>query len=269
MSDELYQLLVALGFRAAREQLQSLLIQLTKSRATPIQVVENWMALERRQREVRNLESRTKKATLGTTKPASDYDWTYPQKADEALYEELLTLGFLASHQNVLFRGKAGTGKTMLAKNLGLRALERGHTVVFSNLSSALADLLRQESIPAVQRRLRRYTSADLLILDELGYQPVDARAVDMLFQIISRRHESQSPTVITTNLSFKDWANVFPGAACLVPLVDRFTENLITFDIEGPSYRQREKQTAAKSKAKVTTSKDADPPSPPPKKRR
>jgi len=82
-----------------------------------------------------------------------------------------------------------------------------------------------------------------LLICDELGYQPIDSRAVDLLFQIISRRHDNAS-TIITTNLPFKDWVNVFPGAACLVPLVDRFTENLVTFDIHGDSYRQRTKPT-------------------------
>jgi len=143
--------------------------------------------------------------------------------------------------QNVLFRGPAGTGKTMLAKNLGIRALEAGMSVVFTDLSSALADLLRQESLPAVERRLRRYTSVSLLICDELGYHLIDSRAVDLLFQIISRRHDNVS-TIITTNLPFKDWVNVFAGAACQVPLVDRFTENLVTFDIHGDSYRQRTK---------------------------
>jgi DNA replication protein DnaC len=92
---------------------------------------------------------------------------------------------------------------------------------------------------------MRRYTNVDLLVCDELGYVPVDTRAVDLFFQIISRRHEKAS-TIISTNLPFKEWGAVFPGAACLVALIDRFTQHLHTVDIDGDSYRQKISRTPA-----------------------
>jgi len=103
--------LSALGFRATSEQIHALLAHLTQSRASPMQTVEQLAELERREREVRNLASRTKKASLGTTKPSADFEWSYPKRADQAIYEELATLGFVRKKQNVLFRGPAGTGR--------------------------------------------------------------------------------------------------------------------------------------------------------------
>jgi len=125
----------------------------------------------------------------------------------------------------------------MLAKALGQAALERGFSVRFSTLAAALADLLAQESLPAFERRLKRYVQPDLLILDELGYLPCDSRAADLLYNIVSRRHESKS-IVMTTNLSFKQWGSVFPGAACVVALVDRFAQHCHRVDIDAESWR-------------------------------
>ena len=168
------------------------------------------------------------------------FDWSLPRAIDRPRYEQLLALDFTARGHNVLFRGPSGVGKSTLAQNLGLRALENGKSVCFSTVNSALADLLKQESMPAVDRRIRRYTAPDVLILDELGYLPCDARSGDLLYSIISRRHERAS-TIITTNLPFKAWGNVFPWAACVVALVDRFTQHCHVLDIDGDSWRQRQ----------------------------
>lgn len=106
----------------------------------------------------------------------------------------------------MLLRGQAGVGKSTLAKHLGLAALAKGHTGRFTTLAAVLADLLRRESIP-IERRLRRDTSCDLLIVDELGYVPCDSDAADLLFRIVSKRHESRA-IVITTNLTYKQWGH-------------------------------------------------------------
>ncbi|MCA2979243.1 MAG: ATP-binding protein [Myxococcaceae bacterium] len=169
-----------------------------------------------------------------------------PRHIDKGLYDELHGLYFLERGENVLFRGQSGVGKTMLAQNQGQAALEKGYTVRFTTLAAAVADLLKQQPTPAFERRLRRYLRPDLLILDELGYVPCDRRSGGLLNNIISRRHETPS-TVITTNLGFKQWGTVFPGAACVVALVDRFSQHLHTVDIDAESWRQTKNEPPPK----------------------
>jgi DNA replication protein DnaC len=236
---DLLERLRRLGLRLSAEALRNLLAQAQAGGSSPEAVLDQLVELEQREREARNLARRTKAATLGTFKTLERFDWNHPRKVDRALYEELLRLRFLAEGDNVLLRGPAGVGKTTLAQNLGLRALEQGHTVRFCTLHTALNDLLRQESLPALERRLKRYTGPDLLLVDELGYVPCDSRAADLLFHVISRRHERRS-VVITTNLPFKQWGAVFQEASCLGALVDRFAQHCHVLDIEAESYRRR-----------------------------
>jgi DNA replication protein DnaC len=240
MPVDVAELLAGLGFRLSAEAIRALVVELTKARASPVQVVERVVVAEREERDRRNLARRTKAATLAPFSTLDRFDWKWPRSIDRGLFEQLSTLAFVDEAENVLFRGQPGTGKTMLAENLGCLALQKGYTVRFSTLAAALADLLRQESIPALERRLKRYTTPDLLILDELGYLPQDARAADMLYNVIARRHERVS-TIISTNLAYKQWATVFPNAACIGALVDRFAQHCHVVDIDGDTWRGRE----------------------------
>jgi DNA replication protein DnaC len=236
---DLVDLLRKIGIRAAREAIDSFLSHAAKSRASPAQTCEQLVALELRERDARNLARRAKAATIGAFKTLDQFDWNHPRSIDRELFDQFLTLEFIGRGENALFRGPAGVGKTTLAQNLAQRALECGHTVRFSTLPAALADLLRQESIPATERRLKRYTTPDLLILDELGYVPCDSRAADLFFHIVSRRHERRS-IVVTTNLAFKQWGSVFQDASCLGALVDRFAQHCHVIDIDADSWRQK-----------------------------
>jgi DNA replication protein DnaC len=247
--DDLFEGLKHLGIRAAPDALRALTTHLTKSRASPVESFEQLVALERRERDERNLARRTKLATLGSFQTLDRFDWNHPRVIDRALYEELLELAFLERGDNVLLRGQSGVGKTNLAQNLTQVALQKGRTVHFTTLATALADLSRQESLPALERRLRRYTGVDLLALDELGYLPCDGRSADLLFTVISRRHERRS-TIVTTNLAYKQWGTVFPGAACVAALVDRFAQHCHVIDIDADSWRNKEATNLAERKS-------------------
>lgn len=236
------EVLRALGFRAPVEALRALITHATKSKMSPAELCLELAALEKRERDARNLAARTKAATLGPVKPLDRFDWSHPREIDRELFEDMHeTLGFIIRGENVLFRGQAGVGKSTLSKHLGLAALAKGYTVRFTTLAAALADLLRYDSIPAIERRLRRYTQPDLLILDELGYVPCDSTAADLLFRIISKRHESRA-VVITTNLSYKQWGTVFGDAPCLGALIDRFAQHCHVIDIDADSWRDKER---------------------------
>lgn len=237
-------LLATVGFRAPREVLQKQLDALVRERATPTETLEIMTQLELHKRAATNLARRTKLATLGTVAPLDHFDWNYPRRIDRPAYEALLKMEFVRTGTNVLLRGPSGVGKTTLTQNLGVAALSAGLSVRFTTLSLCVSDLLRQESTPALARRLRRYTSPDLLLIDELGYLPSEPRAADLLYQIQSVRHGRRS-TVISTNLGFKQWGAMFGDAGSVTPLVDRFTEDCVVLDIEGDSWRQRKHRKA------------------------
>jgi len=212
-NDDVLRRLQGLGFRLPLDALREFLQYATVERLSPVAMAEKLVELERREREARNLAARTRLAMLGKFQTLERFDWNHPRKIDRALYERLhKTLDFVDRAENVLLRGPSGVGKTTLAQNLGLSALTHGYSVRFCTLAGMLADLLRRDSLPAFERRLRRYVRPRLLVLDEIGYLPCDNRSADLLYNIVSRRHEARS-IVITTNLPFRQWGTVFPGA--------------------------------------------------------
>jgi DNA replication protein DnaC len=249
--------LASIGMKLSADTLRALLEHASKNKLSHVQLLEQLVLAEAAERDARNLKRRSRAATLGAVHSLDKFDWNHPRAIDRPLFEQLYqSLDFINRGENILLRGQAGVGKTTLAQNLGLRALEHGRSVRFSSLSGALADLLQQESLPATERRLKRYTAPDLLILDELGYVPCDARAADLLFHIISRRHEKRA-VVITTNLAFKHWGNTFQNAPCLSALIDRFAQHCHVIDIDADSCRDKQRLLRKKKKTTAPASRN------------
>ena len=145
----------------------------------------------------------------------------------------------------------------MLAKNVAHQAILAGHSALFTTAADLLLDLNGQET------DVRHYTRPSLLVVDEVGFLAYDARAADLLFQLVSRRYEHRS-LLITTNLPFKHWDTVFPNASCAVALIDRLTHHVEILVVEGRSYRRREAeltQQQRKRRRRSDPSHDDDPP--------
>jgi DNA replication protein DnaC len=217
--------------------------------------VPKLVEIEEAERKRRSLERRIHHAQIGTFKPMADFDWAWPKKIDRELVEDLFSLQFIRDRANVVFFGPNGSGKTMAAQNIAYQALLIGHTVRFTSASAMLNELAAQDSSRSLQRRLKRYVTPALLVVDEVGYLSYDNRHADLLFEVVTQRYLQRS-IVITTNKSFEEWNDVFPNAACVVTLIDRLIHKAEMTTIQGESYRLKEAKEHAAQKAKLRAAK-------------
>ncbi len=246
--------LKALHLYACAEHLDDLIDRATRARLSPRQILEVVVNEEVKDRARRSLERRTQHAQLGRFKPMSDYDWNWPRSIDRELLESILRLEFLTEPRNVVLLSAQGLGKTMIAQNIAHQAVLSGHSVLFTTAARMLSDLGSVYGTPHLfQQRLRKYTRVTLLVCDEVGYLSYDTRAADLLFQVVSERHEKR-PLVLTTNLPFTQWPTIFPNASCTVALIDRVVHHADIVAIEGDSYRRREAEARKASRKKKPT---------------
>jgi len=240
MTTPLKERLDSLGLRHTSQALDDLIATATKRRWGPAELLEAIADEETKDRARRGVERRLSRSRLGALRTMADFDWGWPKRIDRTAVESALALDFMARPANVVLVAPQGLGKTMIAQNIAYNAVQAGHSVLFTTASQLLLDLGSQDSARALDRRLKHYCNqAGLLVIDEIGYLSYDARNADLLFQVVSRRYEKK-PIVLTTNLPFSEWTNIFPNAACAIALIDRVIHHASIISIEGDSYRRR-----------------------------
>jgi DNA replication protein DnaC len=203
-----------------------------------LQFLEELIAAEAAQLHDRSVARRIAAARFPVLKTMAGWNWSWPKKINRMQVEHLLRLDFLSSHANVLLLGGTGLGKTHLACALGHAACLQKHPVLFASTIDVVNRLSAAQSRDQLSREIKRYEAPRVLILDELGYLPLDKRGAELLFQVISKRYERGS-TIITTNIAFKEWPRIFAGDATIPSaLLDRLLHHAETVLIEGESYR-------------------------------
>ena len=248
---DLANALLGIGLRHTHAELDDFLARATKQRWSPRQLLEELARQEQRDRDQRSLERRQRSAKTGRFKLMADFDWNWPKQIDRDAIDRALSSDLVANRENLVLVAAHGLGKTMIAKNVVHQAIINGFSALYVEASRMLLDLGSQDSSRGLERRLRYYARPALLVIDEVGYLSYDARAADLLFEIVSRRYENKS-VIVTTNLAFKDWPTVFPNATCVTAMVDRLTHHGEVVVVQGESYRKREAEERKKSRAKA-----------------
>jgi DNA replication protein DnaC len=185
---------------------------------------------------------RIQAARFPVIKTLETFRWDWPQSINRLQIQDLFRLDFIAQRANVIFLGLVGLGKTHLATALGHAACLRGHQVLFANAIEVINTLHAAQTRGVLHTELRKYTKPHLLILDEVGYLPIDQRGADLLFQVIGARYERGS-IVLTTNKAYKQWSSIFNGDSTITSaLLDRLLHHSETVVIEGSSYRMKDR---------------------------
>ena len=196
---------------------------------------------EAQRRETRRIERRVKDARFPVLKTLDQFQWNWPTKINRLQIQNLFRLAFIDDKANVIILGGVGLGKTHLSIALGYTACLRGDSVLFTTAVDIINTLSAAQASGALKREMAKYLKPRLLIIDELGYLPIDKQGADALFQIISQRYE-RGATVITSNRVFKHWPEIFNHDSTLTSaLLDRLLHHAETVVIEGKSYRMKD----------------------------
>ena len=192
-------------------------------------------------REDKSLVQRLRRARFPLTKTLDQFQWNWPKKINRPQIQNLFRLNFVEQKSNAIFLGGVGLGKTHLCIALGHAACVRGYSVLFTTAIDIIHTLSAAAATGSLKRSMQRYLKPKLLVVDELGYLPIDKLGADLLFQIISERYE-RGAILMSTNRAFKHWPEIFNNDTTLTSaLLDRLLHHADTCVVEGKSYRAKD----------------------------
>lgn len=240
MNALLMENLKTLKLSAMKRDLESHIRQAKQDKVGYDEFLFNLTEIEVLTRKENGYKKRLSEAKFPLIKPLEAFDFGAAQDLDARQIKELSECEYVKKSRNIIFMGKSGTGKTHLATGLGIEACKNGIRTKFVTGCGLANELIEARDEKALSRIMKRYTSYGVLIIDELGYVPFSKEGAQLIFQILAERHE-RIPVIITTNMGFGDWTQIFGDANMTAALLDRITHKAHVINCTWESYRLKE----------------------------